>query len=125
MSNNGTDRDVALLIADAFSAIQTAIQTINNNLYVPHITEQPTDVTAAVGASVTFDVTANNVKSYRWQYKSSEESETWLNASAESTTSSYTFTMASNRYAWRFRCQITGLNNDVIYTDTVKVIQPE
>lgn len=125
MKDNGTDRDIALQIADRLSDIDTLIETINDNLYVPHITEQPTDSTTAINAQAVFTVVADHVKSYQWQYKATEEAATWTNLGGTSTEASMTIKVYEDRYAWRIRCDITGLNGQVIYTDTVKIIQPE
>lgn len=125
MNGNGTDRDVAIEIASAFSDIKTALQTINDNLYVPHITVQPTDVTAAIGTTATFTITANNVKTYRWQYNKNQEHSQWNNTGAASTNPNYSTSATEEKYAWSFRCQVTGLNDQVIYSDVVQIIQPE
>lgn len=123
--NNGTDRDIALDIAGLMSDINTLIGTINDNLYVPHILEQPVDSTTAVGQVATFSIVADNVKGYQWQYKVSEESIQWLFLGGESTGSTFSINALEARYDWRIRCAVTGLNGTIIYSDTVKIVLPE
>ena len=74
----------------------------------------------------TFSVVADNVKAYQWQFQAVEGA-TWNNSSAEdATTASRTVTVTTNNYYKnRFRCQITGLDNSVIYTNVVKITAPE
>lgn len=127
MRENGTDRDVALQMVSLLTDINTALTNINDHKFVPHILTQPTDQEGAVGSDVTFTVVADNVKSYQWQFKASEQSGSWQNSTGESaTTASRTVTVASSNYYRNiFRCKITGLDNSVIYTDIVKILEPE
>lgn len=126
MKDNGTDRDIALQMVSLLSDINTALTNINDHKFVPHILTQPTDQEGEIGDTVTFSVVANNVKAYQWQFQTVEGA-TWTNSSAEdATTASRTLTIATtNYYKNRFRCKITGLDDSVIYTDVVKITQPE
>lgn len=127
MSNNGTDRDVAMEILNVLSGISSALSTINSNLYVPHITTQPTDVTVASGEYAEFTVVATNVKSYQWQFKNTAASNPrWENGAQQGyNTATYRIAANSSRYAHLYRCEITGLDDSIIYTDEVKMIAPE
>ena len=119
------DRAVAKAVISLAGSIKTALDTINDNLYVPHITTQPTDFVGATGTDATFTVVANNVKGYQWQFKETEAGTVWSNTGAAgNTTASMTIRITDARYDYRFRCKITGLDNSVIYTDVVKMVAP-
>lgn len=124
MSNNGTDRDVALSIVSALNSCAELITGINDNLYVPHITTQPTDQEVAIGEDATFTVAGNNIAAYQWQYK--QEGYVWQNsASTGSTTASLTVTASETRYGYKYRCKITGKDGSTIYSNEVRMIEPE
>lgn len=127
MRENGTDRDIALQMVTLLDDINTALVNINDHKFVPHILTQPTDQEAALNSTATFTISANNVKSYQWQFKASEQTGSWTNSGAESaTTTAYSVTVSSSNYYNNiFRCKITGLDNSVIYSDVVKITQPE
>ena len=123
--HNDLDRDIAKGINSILSECLTLVQLINNNKFVPHITTQPVDAVGAIDDSVSFTVVANNVKGYQWQY-STNNGTTWSNTSQPGNkTATLTTTATSGRYNWSIRCEITGLDNSVIYTNTVKILQPE
>ena len=127
MRENGTDRDVALLILSDVTDIKNAMSSIIDNLYGPVITEQPADVSeAAVGSTATFSVVASNVFSYQWQYKiTNAANPQWANSSQVGyNTNSITVNVTEARYAYLYRCMITGLNGAAIYTNEVKMIAP-
>lgn len=127
--NNGMDRDVAELMLQAFTTAATLVDTINDNLFVPHIITQPTDqeVAVAEGATATFSVVANNIVSYQWQYKNQPDASTWYNSTATGAqTDTLTVSVeAASRYNSRYRCRMTGKDGSVIATNVVKVTQPE
>lgn len=118
MKDNGTDRDVAQLMLSLLNNIATSLSAINDSLYAPHITSQPTDQTVAIGSTCTFTITADHVKSYQWQYQSGSS---WLNSV---TTQSYSFTVAEVHYRMSFRCVVTGLDGTTVISDVVKPIEP-
>lgn len=124
MRENGTDRDVALLLLQAVDSAATLVTTINDNLYVPHIITQPTDCVVAVGETVTFTVVANNVAAYQWQYKTTGN---WrdMEAPIVGNEATLTFVKESATYTNSYRCVITGKDGSVIYTDIVKPVPPE
>lgn len=122
MKDNGTDRDVALLILSGLDSCATLVATINDNLYVPHIVTQPTDQEGALGDTVTFTVVANNVAEYKWQYKATNWHPGQVGVVNEA---SYSIPITEQRLGYEFRCQITGKDGSVIYTDSVKMILSE
>ena len=124
--HNKTDRDLAIMIKSLLADCLTLVTTINDNVFVPHIVTQPVDCIAATSTNASFTVVANNVSGYQWQYKATESSTTWTSSGAAGNkTDTITFNVTETRYAWRLRCQITGLDGSVIYTDVVKVVPPE
>ena len=126
MSNNGTDRDIALLLVDAVDDCLSMVTAINNTLYHAAITTQPTDQTAAISSSAVFSVVASNVAAYQWEYRQTAEGN-WLNvANTGNKTDTVTIGVSnSNFYNYSFRCKITGKDGAVIYTDVVKILEPE
>ena len=126
MSNNGTDRDIAQQLVTLVDGLGSALDTIIDNCFSPHITAQPEDVTVAVGNSATFTVTATNARAYQWQYKRSADG-AWLVVTAYYGYNTRSMTVQANadRYAYYFRCEITGLNGTKIYSDAVHMIEPE
>ena len=127
MRENGTDRDVALLIVEKLNTIAAGVTQINDNLYVPHIITQPTNQEGAISSTVDFTVVANNVKEYQWQYKASSSVITWYNAEGTGyNTNTYTTTVnSSSAYNRLYRCKITGKDGSIIYTDIVQIVEPE
>ena len=123
MNCNGTDRDIALSLVDALNTTVTLLETINDTKYAPHITTQPTDFEGDLGDTATFSVVATNVKSYRWQFSSSG-GQTWANTGTTGyTTDTINLVINEARLGYVYRCKIEGLDNSVIYTDIVKMIQ--
>lgn len=121
---NKTDRDLEEQLVDLFLECKTLLETINDNKYVPHITTQPEDITAAIDDIVYFTLSANNVKNYQWQYKNSQG--VFVNTTLNGyNTDSLRVPVTSNRYGMLFRCVITGLDNSIIYSDEVTLIEPE
>lgn len=75
----------------------------------PAITTQPKNVTASVGASVSFSVkAAGDSPSYRWQY-SADGGTSWANCTSSGyNTSTFSFTAAERFNGRRFRCVVTN-----------------
>ena len=66
---------------------------------------------------------ANNVKKYRWQYKNSVGQ--WTNTTLNGyNTNSVRVVVTAARYGMLFRCVVTGLDNNDIYSDEVTIINP-
>lgn len=123
MKDNGTDRDVALLILSGLDSCATLVATINDNLYVPHITTQPVSVAAADGEDAVFTIVANNVSAYQWQYKPGNA---WQNSTMTGNdTDTFTVEVNTQRRGYDFRCKITGKDGSIIYSDVVNILQPE
>lgn len=117
---NETDRDLAEQLTDLISECKTLIETINDNKFVPHITTQPVNYTGAIGDTITFTVDATNVKSYQWQFNNYPNAGSWRTSTlAGANTNTLTFEFTSVRLNYQYRCQITGLDNSVIYSDAV------
>ena len=125
MKDNGTDRDVALQILDGLTSCANLVASVNDNLYVPHITTQPTSQTVALNATATFSVTAINVSAYEWQYKGTGAWREMFVDATGATTDTLSFAVTEYRYTYTYRCKITGKNGNVIYSDEVTVIAPE
>ena len=72
----------------------------------PSITKQPANKTAAVGANVTFSVTATgNGLTYQWQVN---KTGTWTNCtSTGSNTATFSFTAKASYSGWQYRCVVT------------------
>lgn len=121
--DHGTDRDVALAIVSALDSCASLVASVNDNLYVPHITTQPTNQEGDIGDTVTFTVAGNNIAAYQWQYKSGG---VWANSSSTGNqTASMEVEVNENRYGYLYRCMITGKDGSTIYTDEVKITRPE
>lgn len=121
--HNDLDRDLALKIKTTMAACLSLVTTINDNKYVAHITQQPVDITAELDEVIYFTLTANNVKKYRWQYKNSVGQ--WTNTTLNGyNTNSVRVVVTAARYGMLFRCVVTGLDNNDIYSDEVTIINP-
>ena len=79
------------------------------------ITKQPADVEAAVGETVSFQVTASGTDlSYQWQY-SKNGGTTWLNCTSKGyNTNSFTFRMTKSMSGRLYRCIVTEGENQLI-----------
>ena len=123
MRENGTDRDLALAMVAIVDDISTALDTIISNNYSPHITTQPSDVTLSVNETATFTLVATNARAYQWQVKQTDEGP-WSNVTSVSgyNTPSMSIVATQNRFAYTFRCEVTGLDNSKVYSDPVKMI---
>ena len=126
MKDNGTDRDVALDMLDALSNCATIISTINTNLFHAVITTQPTSQEAALSETAEFTVVAVNAVSYRWQVQQSAGAN-WVNSTHGTGYETATFSVSATatRYTYSYRCAVTGKDGEVIYSDVVKILEPE
>lgn len=123
MRDNGTDRDVALDIVSELDDILTTVTSIEGTLYAPSITIQPTDQVAAIGTSAVFTVVAKNAKSYNWQLASGGG---WRDVSYTGhNRDTMSVPATEERYTYRFSCEITGYDDTVIRSDTVKIVPPD
>ena len=79
----------------------------------PTITTQPSNKSAAIGATVTFTVAASGATSYQWQFRPSS-ADGWSNCSAASAkTASFTLTAESYRNGYQYRCKVSNANGTV------------
>ncbi|SFB83880.1 repeat domain (List_Bact_rpt) [Butyrivibrio sp. YAB3001] len=102
--------------------------TISSNIVKvkakPTITNQPADVTIAVGKKATFEVTATGAKSYKWMY-STNKGKTWDTSWDSSvkgtTTNKLTIPVKEKWLNYQIRCEVTGQNGSTINSNIVKV----
>ena len=88
-----------------------------------YIEQQPEDIVASVGDTVSFHVEAYNVESYKWQYSITQGS-SWANSGGSSSSDTFTFTISNNTVNYWRRCKMVGLDGNTVYSDVVKIIQP-
>ena len=119
MKDNGTARDIALQLVTLLGDINTAIVNINDHKFVAHILTQPTNQSGTVGDTVTFSVVADNIKSYQWQYKRPDQAG-FINTTGlvGYDTDTLTVPVTAVRNGWLFRCAVTGLDNNIVYSDS-------
>ena len=90
--------------------------TYSNNaaLHVlPVITTQPLSCTASVGATVSFTIRADGVKSYQWQYRTSS-TDSWKNSTATGCkTETLTVKAESYRNGYQYRCKAMNTSSEV------------
>ena len=126
---NGTDRDIALQIVADMETISEKIAAINNNLYHVVILTQPTDQTVALNDSGTFTVVAANVTAYQWQYQAGGMGD-WLDLSSTTFPTAVTASLGvpvgnAGIYLRTYRCKMTGKDGEYVYSNVVKVLEPE
>ena len=86
------------------------------------ITAQPVDYAAAVGETATFTVKATGAASYQWQYNNGTS---WKNNSGDAAkTNTFSIAASTTRYKYEYRCEVTGNDGSVVYTDSVKIVKP-
>ena len=126
MRENGTDRDIALSMLSALTNINTAISTINNNLFNPIIITQPTDVHDAVlGTTVSFTVVAANVATYQWQSRNASGGG-WTDSSLSGyNTATLSPEVTENRYNIIYRCKLLSTQGNRVDTVEVRMYPPE
>ena len=124
MRENGTDRDIALQLLDAVTTAANLVTVINQNLYEAVVTTQPTDQTGAVGDTVQFTVAGFNIEAYQWQYRPTATG-TWQNSSSTGyNTDTLDVEITEQRYAYYYRCRLTGPKGTYTYTDVVRLRRP-
>lgn len=126
---NGTDRDIALQIVADMETISEKIAAINNNLYHVVILTQPTNQEGALTERVTFSIVSANVTAYQWQYQAGGVGD-WLDVNVETlptaNTANFTFQVTvSGIYLRNYRCKMTGKDGEIVYSNVVKVLEPE
>ena len=119
------DRDLALLMLGELNAIAEDISAIKDNWYAPYIITQPTDQTVAVNDTASFSIEAGNAAAYQWQYKGTTSGE-WRNfTGASSKTANFSLLISNSTwYTTPIRCMVTGIDQSVIYSEEVDIIEP-
>ena len=84
------------------------------------ITTQPKDVTASVGNTVKFTVTAEGTGlTYLWYYKTASATAWTASTSASGKTAAYSCTAKETYSGRQFRCKVTNKYGKSVYTKTV------
>ena len=91
-----------------------SVAAVLHVLAVPTISTQPQDVTAALGATAVFSVTASGEGlSYQWQFRKSD-TDSWSNCSGDSaSTASLSVEAKSYRDGYQYRCKVTNAAGSV------------
>ncbi len=85
------------------------------------ITEQPTDILANIGETVTFVLAANGADSYQWYY--SKDGNNWFKSGQQgSTTDHLTIKVTAEKYNYLYRCIVTGESGNTITSDVVEIL---
>lgn len=122
MGKKKIDRDIALKVLAAVEAVKDALADLMETMFIIY---QPKDFYGNVGDTATFSVVAMNVAAYQWQY-SENDGVTWKNSGTsipKTATISYEITEAT--YNNLRRCRLTDAGGNQIYTEVVRVRQPE
>ncbi len=135
-NSTGTGNKTAALTVDATSArngfeFRCKVTNASGSTYSsaakltvctqPKITTQPTNKTAALGATVKYTVKASGgALSYQWQYRKSS-SGTWYNSSGTGNkTATLSVEATEARNGFQFRCKVTNLAGSV-YSSAAKL----
>ena len=89
-----------------------------------NITTQPVSVAAQIGAQATFKVTASRVKAYQWEYYNGTKWASITNWTGYNTDTLTVPKVTEARRGYTYRCKLTGNTGDVVYTDEVKITDP-
>ena len=86
----------------------------------PVINTQPASVTANVGATATFKVVATGTGlTYQWQWRANSSS-TWASTTVSGNrTAAISVPATAARNGYQYRCKITDVNNNVVYSNAV------
>jgi plastocyanin len=88
------------------------------------ITAQPENVTAAVGETIQFSVTAVGA-GLAWQWQNSRDQETWADSHLTGyNTSTLSVPVTSPRYPYYWRCQVTDMYGNQVVSNSAQIIQP-
>lgn len=119
------DRDTALKILQKLTNLKNILNPVVILSKVltretPVIIHQPESVEAPENTSSYFIVEAENITAYQWQYKRKETGVNWTNASLTgNSTKKLQFTVIPSREAFWYRCKLTGVDESIIYTESV------
>ena len=121
------NRDVMEKFIDNLKSLGETINEVKKQAQiltreVPVILEQPEDFYGVIEAAGYFQVTAVNISAYRWQRQRKGLTE-WTNLSHSpgADTNKVLFDVSTDRAKYNYRCKLTGIDESVIYTDSVTV----
>ena len=121
------NRDVMEKFIDKLKSIGEVINEVKKQAQIltreiPVILEQPEDFYGVNEAEGYFEVTAVNISAYRWQRQRKGLTE-WTNLthSPGADTNKVLFDVSTDRAKYNYRCKLTGIDESVIYTDSVTV----
>ena len=114
-------QSTALCYIDDVSGVDTSSALSYGEVSVLHCNSvQP----AFEGQTINLTLTARNGSAYQWQYRSSG-SGSWTNASYDgSKTSSMSANVTSTHYSYEWRCKMTGMDGNTVYSETIQIVRP-
>lgn len=121
------NRDVMEKFIDKLKSLGETINEVKKQAQIltreiPVILEQPEDFYGVNEAEGYFQVIAVNISDYRWQRQRKGLTDwTNLNHSPGADTNKVLFDVSTDRAKYNYRCKLTGIDNSVIYTDSVTV----
>ena len=113
MATSYNGRKYRCVVSNASGSVTSSAATLTLASSKPTITAQPQSATAAVGATVTFQVTATGATKYQWQY-SKDGGATWNNCGAAGYDQpTFSFTMAASYSGRKYRCVVSNAAGSV------------
>ena len=115
-----------VLLKNTELVVNGVIYTIDENgvatvKQMLEIIEQPQNVmVTSVTDKVVFNVQANQVKSYQWQFSRDNGNSWQATGFTGNRTSKMTVELNASRIKYLFRCELTGADGNKLYTDAVK-----
>ena len=120
-------RDIWEAFLEKLLAFKTAVENALKYAQVmtreiPVILEQPVDFYGELEVEGYFEVIAENISAYRWQRQRKGLTE-WTNLthSPGADTNKVLFDVSTDRAKYNYRCKLTGIDESVIYTESVSV----
>ncbi len=87
------------------------------------ITKQPGNVITSVGETVVLSVEATGAKNYQWYY-SQNGGASWSKSSMPGSSSDeLVISVTAKRIGQKYRCQVTGLNGDVLNSEAATLLE--
>lgn len=113
-------RDLALKVLAFVKGVKQALADLMDTMFIIY---QPVNWIGAVNGQATFTVKAMNVSTYQWQY-SEDNGQTWTNTTATGyNTETMSVKAISDRFRNLYRCVLTDADENVLITNTVKMIR--
>ncbi len=104
-SRNGYQYRCKVTNAAGTAISEAATLTVNAK---PVITSQPADLTAVIGTTAVFTVTATGAETYQWQY-SKDGGASWGKSPASgNTTAALSIPVTASRNGYQYRCKVTN-----------------